>query len=78
MVTDDSGKEFSVEARGAFDNVDDISAVPDTVYTDLRRPSPGADSRADRCLSKRSRVPWWGVSDGCGGKPCICKLALGD
>jgi hypothetical protein len=23
-----SGKEFSVEARGAFDDVDDISAVP--------------------------------------------------
>jgi hypothetical protein len=28
MVTVDSGKEFSVEARGAFDDVDDISAVP--------------------------------------------------
>jgi hypothetical protein len=39
MVTVDSGKEFSVEARGAFDDVDDISAVPDTVHTGLRRPS---------------------------------------
>jgi len=28
MVTVDSGKEFSVEARDAFDDVDDISAVP--------------------------------------------------
>jgi hypothetical protein len=46
MVTVDSGKEFSVEARGAFADVDDISAVPDTVHTGLRRPSPGADSRA--------------------------------
>jgi hypothetical protein len=46
MVTVDSGKEFSVEARGAFDDVDDISTVPDTVHADLRRPSPDADSRA--------------------------------
>jgi hypothetical protein len=37
MVTVDSGKEFSVEARGAFDDVDDISAVPDTVHAGLRR-----------------------------------------
>jgi hypothetical protein len=28
MVTVDSGKEFSVEARDAFNDVDDISAVP--------------------------------------------------
>jgi hypothetical protein len=27
MVTVDSGKEFSVEARGAFDDVDDISGT---------------------------------------------------
>jgi hypothetical protein len=69
MVTVDSSKEFSVEARDAFDDVDDISAVPDTVHTGLRRPSSGVDSRADRCLSERSRAPCWGVSDGYGGKP---------
>jgi len=28
MVTVDYGKEFSVEARDAFNDVDDISAVP--------------------------------------------------
>jgi hypothetical protein len=28
MVTVDSGNDFSVKARGAFDDVDDISAVP--------------------------------------------------
>ena len=38
-VTVDSGNEFSGEARDAFDNVADISAVPDTVHTGLRRPS---------------------------------------
>jgi hypothetical protein len=48
MVTVDSGDDFSVEARGVFDDVDDISAVPDTVHTGPRRPAPGADSRADR------------------------------
>ena len=39
MRTNRTGKEYSVEARGAFDDVDDISAVPDTVHTGLRRPS---------------------------------------
>jgi hypothetical protein len=31
MVTVDSGKEFSGEAGDAFDDADDISAVPDTL-----------------------------------------------
>jgi hypothetical protein len=39
MVTVDSGKEFSGEAPDAFDDVDYISAVPDTVHANLRRPS---------------------------------------
>jgi hypothetical protein len=46
MVTADSGEEFSGEARDAFDDVNYISAVPTTVHADLRRPSPGADTRA--------------------------------
>jgi hypothetical protein len=43
MVTVDSGKEFSGEAPDAFDDVDYISAVPDTVHTGLQLTvSPGA------------------------------------
>ena len=47
MVTVDSGKEFSGEARGAVDDVDYISAVstPFTPTCD-GHPSPGADRRA--------------------------------
>src|ERR1700738_3879078 len=35
-----SRKEYSVEVRGALDDVEDTSAVPDTVHIDLRWPSP--------------------------------------
>ena len=45
-VTVDSGNEFSVEARDAFD---DISAVPDTVHTGLQLTvSPGRFTHAAR------------------------------
>jgi hypothetical protein len=54
MVTLDSRNDFSGQGRGACDDVDDISAVPDTVHTGLRRPSPGADSRADRTSTEYS------------------------
>jgi hypothetical protein len=41
-VTVDSGKEFSGEARNAFDDADDISAGPDTAHTGLQLTvSPG-------------------------------------
>jgi hypothetical protein len=43
MATVDSGKEYSGEARDAVDDVDDISAVPDTAHTGLQLAvSPGA------------------------------------
>jgi len=77
MVTVDSGKEFSVEAHGAFDDVDDVGAVPDTVHTDLRRPSPGADSRADRCLSEAGRRGG-AFRMGMGGKPQPLQTRAGD
>jgi hypothetical protein len=75
MVTVDSGKEFSVEARDAFDDVADISAVPDTVHTNLRRPSPGADSRADRSLSE-ARRRGGAFPMGTAENHSLCKLAL--
>jgi hypothetical protein len=66
MVTVDSGKEFSVEARDAFDDVDDISAVPDTVHTGLQLTvSPGAiyPRRSWRRLTGRRGEAFTSVSD---------------
>jgi len=78
MVTVDSGKEFSVEARGAFDDIDDISAVP-TSFTracDGHPLAPIAGSQADRCLSearRRGGAFRMGTAENHG----LCKLALG-
>jgi hypothetical protein len=50
-MTVDSGEEFTVEVRGAFDD-EDISAVPTPFTPGLRRTFFGADDRAD-CRARR-------------------------
>src|SRR5438552_14899243 len=47
---EDSGEEFTVEVRGAFDDVLDISAVPTPFTPACNGHPPAVDCRADRCL----------------------------
>ena len=48
----DSGEEFTVEVRAAFDDVEDMSAVP-TPFTPIAMATPsGADRWAD-CGARR-------------------------
>jgi hypothetical protein len=49
-VNVDSDDEFAVELPGAFDDVEDISAVP-TPFTPA---CDGRDTRADRCTRRQA------------------------
>jgi hypothetical protein len=51
-MTVDSVEEFIVEVRGAFDDVEDISAVPTSFTSACDGASAGADSPPD-CRARR-------------------------
>jgi len=48
----DSGEEFPIEVRGAFDDVEDISAVPTPFTPACDGHPPRADNRTD-CRARR-------------------------
>ena len=54
-MTVDSGEEFTIEVRGAFDDIDDISAVPTPFTPACDGHPPRADNRA---ACRAARQAW--------------------
>src|SRR5262249_25230288 len=48
-MTVDSGEEFTIEVRGAFDDIDDISAVPTPFTPACDGHPPRADNPREKC-----------------------------